>query len=57
MIGIVIVIIFAFTYYISVAKDLSFKKRFTEMAGISLSVAALYFIIVLVVKHFLGVDI
>lgn len=57
MIGIVIVIIFAFTYYISVAKDLSFKKRFTEMAGISLSVAALSFIIGLVVKHFLGVDI
>ena len=57
MIGIVIVIIFAFTYYISVAKDLSFKKRFTEMAGISLSVAALSFIIGLLVKHFLGVDI
>jgi len=57
MIGIVIVIIFFFNYYISVAKDLSFKKRFTEMAGISLSVAALSFIIGLVVKHFLGVDI
>lgn len=57
MIGIVVLIIFAFTYYISVAKDLSFKKRFTEMAGISLSVAALSFVIGLAVKHFLGIDI
>ncbi|MBU3209442.1 VIT1/CCC1 transporter family protein [Clostridium algidicarnis] len=57
MLVLVISIIAAFNYYIAVAKDLSFKKRFGEMAGISLSVALLSFIIGLVVKKFLGVDI
>ena len=49
-------IIFGFTYYISVAKDLDFKKRFLEMAGISLGVALISFIIGVFVKEFLGVD-
>lgn len=57
MLGIVVAIIFLFTYYISVAKDLPFRKRFAEMAGISLSVAAVSFFIGLAVKHFLGIDI
>lgn len=57
MLVLVVAIIGAFNYYISVAKDLSFKKRFGEMAGISLSVAALSFLIGLLVKRFLGVDI
>lgn len=57
MLFIVVVIIFVFTYYISVAKDLPFKKRFREMAIISLSVAALSFIIGFLVKQFLGIDI
>ncbi|OPJ61921.1 VIT1/CCC1 transporter family protein [Clostridium oryzae] len=52
----VVVIIAAFNYYISVAKDYSFKKRFFEMAGISISVALLSFLIGLLVKEFLGVD-
>lgn len=42
---IVIGIIFAFNFYISVAKELSFKKRFFEMIFISLGVAILNFII------------
>ncbi|UCG90818.1 MAG: VIT1/CCC1 transporter family protein, partial [Candidatus Heimdallarchaeota archaeon] len=33
-----ILIVFVFTFYISVAKDLSFKKRFSEIVGISLGV-------------------
>lgn len=53
----VIIIIAAFTYYVSVAQDLSFKKRFFEMAGISLSVAAISFVIGILVKQFLGIDI
>ncbi len=53
----VVAIIFIFTYYISVAKDLPFRKRFLEMAGISLSVAVVSFIIGLLVKQFLGIDI
>lgn len=56
MLVIVVAIIFAFTYYISVAKDLPFKKRFSEMALISLSVAALSFIVGILVKQFLGID-
>lgn len=57
MLVMVIVIIAAFNYYISVAKDLSFKKQFTEMAVISLSVAAVSFVIGLLVKQFLGIEI
>ncbi len=53
----VIIIIAFFSYYIAVAKDLSFKKRFWEMAGISLSVAAISFVIGVLVKKFLGFDI
>jgi len=53
----VVLIIFVFNYYISVAKDLPFVKRFGEMAGISLSVALISFIIGLLVKYFLGIDI
>jgi VIT1/CCC1 family predicted Fe2+/Mn2+ transporter len=57
MLLVVIAIIFAFTYYISVAKDLPFKKRFLEMAGISLSVAVLSFLVGFLVKHLLGIDV
>lgn len=51
-----IFIILFFNYYISVAKDLPFMKRFLEMAGISLSVAAISFVIGILVKKFLGID-
>lgn len=57
MLATVVLIIVAFNYYISVAKGLPFKKRFGEMACISLGVAALSFVIGLVVKNVLGVDI
>jgi len=40
-----ILIILVFNFYISVAKDLPFKQRFFEMAGISLGVAVISFII------------
>lgn len=56
MLVLVVVIIAIFNYYIAVAKDLSFKKRFIEMASISLSVAGISFIIGVLVKKFLGVD-
>jgi VIT1/CCC1 family predicted Fe2+/Mn2+ transporter len=52
-----VIIIMAFNYYVSVAKDLNFRKQFYEMAGISLGVSALSFIIGIFVKTFLGVDI
>ncbi len=53
----VILIIFFFNYYISVAKDLPFGKRFGEMAGISLGVALIAFLIGLAAKAFLGIEI
>jgi VIT1/CCC1 family predicted Fe2+/Mn2+ transporter len=57
MITIVVLIIAGFSYYIAVAKSLSFIQRFREMAAISLSVAAFSFVIGLVVKEVLGIDI
>lgn len=56
MIGVVILIIAGFTYYISVAKDEKFKPRFWEMTLISVSVAVISFVVGLLAKQFLGVD-
>ena len=52
-----ILIILSFNYYIAVAKDLNFKKRFWEMALLSLGVAALTFGISYFVRMFFGVDV
>jgi VIT1/CCC1 family predicted Fe2+/Mn2+ transporter len=52
-----VTIIFIFTYYISVAKGLDFKKRFLEMAGISLGVAAINFLIGLVIRNVFKIDV
>ncbi|MDK2880132.1 MAG: vacuolar iron transporter family protein [Thermoanaerobacteraceae bacterium] len=57
MLAVVVLIIAAFNYYIAVAKDLQFKRRFVEMACISLGVAVLSFVVGLIVKNVLGVDI
>jgi VIT1/CCC1 family predicted Fe2+/Mn2+ transporter len=40
-----IVVILIFTFYVSVAKEIEFKKRFLEMALISLGIAGLSFVI------------
>ncbi|MFC2136509.1 VIT1/CCC1 transporter family protein [Bacteroidota bacterium] len=55
--GIAVLIILLFTYYISVAKDYNFKKRFWEMTLISLGVAAISFLIGLAIRHFLNIEI
>lgn len=55
--GVAIVIIWFFNFYISVARDLSFKKRFLEMAGLSLGIAAITFGIGYLVRKFVGVEI
>lgn len=52
-----VLIIFFFNYYIAVAQDLSFRRRFFEMATISLGVSALSFGIGYVIRIFLGVEI
>ena len=57
MIGTVIAIIAAFTYYVSVAKEESFKSRFWEMTLISIGVAILSFGVSILAKNVLGVDI
>lgn len=56
MIAIVILIIAGFTYYISVAKGERFKPRFLEMSLISIGVAVLSFVVGILAKRFLGVD-
>ena len=57
MMVIVIAIIAMFTYYISVAKDGEFKARFFEMSLISVGVAVLSFVVGILAKKFLGVDV
>jgi VIT1/CCC1 family predicted Fe2+/Mn2+ transporter len=52
---IAILIILFFTFYTSIAQDLSFGRRFLEMAVISLSVAAISFGIGVVVKLVWGI--
>ena len=56
MLAVVILIIAGFTYYTSVAQDQPFKSRFLEMAIISISVAVLSFVVGILAKKFLGVD-
>ncbi len=55
--GVAVLIIFVFNYYISVAKDYNFFKRFSEMAVISLGVAGISFLIGVLIKQFIGIDI
>ena len=57
MLGIIVLIIAAFTYYTSVAQDLKFGSRFLEMAIISISVAVISFVVGILAKKFLGVDV
>lgn len=56
MIGIVVLIIAGFTYYISVAKGERFRPKFLEMTLISVGVAVVSFFVGILAKHFLGVD-
>ncbi|NLY89687.1 MAG: rubrerythrin family protein [Firmicutes bacterium] len=51
-----ILIILFFNFYISVVKDLPFRRRFLEMTGISLGVAVLSFSIGYIIRLLLGVD-
>lgn len=56
MLIIVVLIIAGFTYYTSVAQDQPFKSRFLEMAFISIGVAVISFVVGILAKKFLGVD-
>lgn len=57
MLAIVIAIIAAFTYYISVAKGEKFGSKFIEMSVISVTVAIISFVVGILAKKFLGVDV
>ncbi len=52
-----VVIIAVFNYYISVARGESFRRRFAEMAGLSMGVAAFSFGIGYLIRLWLGVDV
>jgi VIT1/CCC1 family predicted Fe2+/Mn2+ transporter len=52
-----VIVVLVFTFYISVAKDLPFKKRFLEMAFISFGVALVTFSISALVRRFLHIDV
>jgi len=52
-----LLIILVFNYYISVAKGYNFARRFLEMAGISMGVAAVSFLIGLGIRQVLGVEV
>jgi len=54
--GFALLVIFLFTFYISVAKELPFARRFFEMAGLSLTVAAISFGIGYLVKSFFNLE-
>jgi VIT1/CCC1 family predicted Fe2+/Mn2+ transporter len=52
-----VVIIALFNFYISVAKDQPFGKRFIEMAILSLGVAAFSFLIGLLIRNWFGIEV
>jgi len=54
--GIAVLIILVFNYYVSVAKDYDFKKRFIEMVVISLGVSAISFIVGILVKQVFNIE-
>jgi VIT1/CCC1 family predicted Fe2+/Mn2+ transporter len=56
MLIVTILIIAAYTYYISVAKNVKFSRRFSSMVAISLGVAVLSFGIGMLVKQVFNVD-
>ncbi|MGI6367052.1 MAG: VIT1/CCC1 transporter family protein [Anaerolineae bacterium] len=55
--SVAMLIILTFTYYVSVALGVPFRKRFLQMAGISLGVATLSFVIGHLVRTVFGVDV
>jgi VIT1/CCC1 family predicted Fe2+/Mn2+ transporter len=54
---IALLIIAFFNYYISVAQEVPFKKRFLEMAGLSLAVSAISFFIGFALRKLTGIEI
>lgn len=57
LLAIVVLIIFLFNFYLSVAQGVPFKKRFLQMAGISLGVAIISFGIGVLLQSVFGISI
>ncbi len=57
MLATAICIIAVFNYYYSVVKDERFSSRFTEMAALSLGVAAVSFGVGFLLRMFTGIEI
>lgn len=55
--AVALIIIAVFNFYIAVAKDEPFGRRFLEMAALSFSVAALSFGVGFAARHLLGVEV
>ena len=54
---VVIIVIFIFTFYISIVKKVNFRQRFIEMLSISMGVTVFSFLLGIVAKKLLGIDI
>lgn len=52
-----VLIIAAFNYYVAVAKGESFRRRFLEMTLLSLSIAAISFVVGYLIRMLFGVDV
>ena len=52
-----VIIIFVFTYYVSIEKGESFKHRFLEMFSISFGIAVISFAIGYLIRMFFGVEV
>jgi VIT1/CCC1 family predicted Fe2+/Mn2+ transporter len=52
-----IIVVFLFSFYISVAREISFRRRFSEMALASIGVAALAFLIGYLARTFLHIHV
>jgi len=57
MIIMVVLIISSFNFYVSVVQSIPFWPRFTEMATITLGISALSFVIGILAKNILGIDV
>lgn len=57
MLGLALTIILGYTYYITTAKSLPFRRRFLEMAAISLTVALISFGVGFLLRTVFGVEV
>ncbi len=55
--GIAVIIIASFNFYISVAQDLDFGKRFWEMTLLSFGVAGFSFLVGIIIRSVFGIDV